>query len=94
MQHELLDDPEGHTAGGANQGTASYESSATVLGRIVSIRNRAGCQVADDIRIIDLTVPVVSSGDKWSCHGMQKARLRCAGTLIEVAGILVKERGQ
>ncbi len=94
MQDELLDDAEGHTAADANQGTASYEFSATVLARIVGIRNRAGRQVAKDIRIIDFTTPVVSSGDKWSCQRVQKARFRCAGALIEVAGVLVKEGGQ
>ena len=52
MQHELLDDAEGHTAADANQGTASYESSATVLARIVGIRNRAGCQVVRPLSVI------------------------------------------
>src|SRR6185312_1249579 len=93
-QDELLDDGANHTTAGTNQGTAKHQARATVFAWIIGIRNGARGQVATYAGIVDLLVPVVCFGDKCDGERVQQTRLRGAGTLVEVAGVLVQERGQ
>src|SRR5271157_4655982 len=93
VQHELLEHAKRHTAADSNQRTASHQSCTTVLAGIVGIRDSPGRQVAQDVRIVELTTPVVSSRDKGSCQRVQQARFRGARSLIEVARVLVQQRG-
>ena len=90
VQNKLLDDAENHTAADANRCAADNKSCAAVLAGIVGIRERPGGQVAQDVRVVDLSFAVVSSGEKRSCHGVQKAGFRRARTLVEVARILMQ----
>ena len=49
---------------GADQRTARNDGCATVLAGIVGIRNRPGCQITEDLRIVDLAAAILSPGDK------------------------------
>ena len=61
-------------------------------GGIVQGRDLAGRQIAQNIGIVGLPVTVVALANESCGDGMERSRPDAAGTLVEVARVLVKDR--
>src|ERR1019366_8517840 len=61
-------------------------------GWIIQRRKLVGRQPSQNVGIIELPFPVITPGDESGSYGVEHSRADAAGTLIEVAGILAKDR--
>src|SRR5580704_8443184 len=63
-------------------------------GWIVQRRNLVRRHASQNVGIIELPLPLVTPGDECASYGVERSLPVAAGALIEVAGILVKDRLQ
>ena len=61
-------------------------------GWIIQRRKLVGRNTSQNVGIIELPIPVIALGDECGSYGVEPSRADTAGTLIEIAGILVKDR--
>src|SRR6202167_253813 len=66
--------------------------SGSRTGWIIQGRDLPGRQTPQNIGIIWLPAPIVTLADECGSDGIQGSRTKAAGTLIKVAGILMKDR--
>ena len=61
-------------------------------GRIIQRRKLVRRHTSQNVGIIELPIPVIALGYECGSYCVECSRADTAGTLIEVAGILVKDR--
>ncbi len=93
-QEELLGEGADHASAGEDEGIAEDESGTTVCRGVVEIGECGRTQIAADAGVVELPLSVVTLGTEGAGEGVKDAGTGGSGALIEVAGILVKERGQ
>ena len=61
---------------------------------VVEVGECGGAQIAADAGVVELPLSVVALGAEGAGQGVADAGTGASGALIEVAGVLVQERGQ
>src|ERR1700761_4715155 len=92
-EDEFLDECVGYPAARVDKGAVEHQARTSIAVRKIRIGQRAGGEIASNTRDIELQVPVVSSADEGARDSMQRAGFPRTFTLVEVARILMKERG-
>src|SRR5690242_17712796 len=94
VQNKLLGQTEDDMKPYASTEISEYQTSAAIRLWIVSIGKRSGNQRAAQLRVVRLQFPIVRLTDKWSYDGVASPRPLCVSALIEIARVLMQERGQ
>src|SRR5215469_1066832 len=88
---ELLSQAGANPFCGTDHEIPKDKANAAIRPGKIEIRE-AGCrQVTAEAGVIWLCFSAVTPGDKWAEHRMPNSRAGCAGSLIEVAGVLMQQ---
>ena len=93
-QNKLLDEPIGHVGGDIDAKGPKDQSRATVLLRIIGFGDGSRSQVSTQAGIVRLLAPVIALADERVAQRVDRARPVCARALVEVAQVLMQDRGQ
>src|SRR5579871_6156199 len=93
--HKFLQDVGGRIGSDSDGSIVESESGAVAVGAgIIKIGNSAGGQAAKNSRIVWLPAAIVAFANQGHGDGVEKARAKAAGAFIEVARVLLEQRGQ
>src|SRR6202000_27664 len=93
-QDKLLDEPIDHVGCNIDAKGPKAQSRATVLLRIIVCGDGTRGQVSSQAGIVRLPAPVIALADERVAQCVDGARPVCARALVEVARVLMQNRGQ
>ena len=93
-QEELAEQVVGGVAGDVEEAVAEGETDAAIIGGMIGVGDGGGGEAAEDVGVAGLRPAVVAAGADGELEGIEEALADGAGAFVEVAGILVQERGQ
>ena len=91
---ELLEYSRTRASGQAKRGIGEDQARSPICGGIVRIGERAGTDIPEEIGIVRHEMSAVTARDKGVTQRMIQARLLRSSSLVEVAWILVEQRGK
>lgn len=93
-QHELTEQIRARHAADFDEGVGRDQAYSFVGLGVVDIRQAAGGEVPKNMGKIEFIVAVIATADEGRLDGVESARAGAAGAFIEVARVLVKQRGK
>src|SRR5260370_39682188 len=94
FREELPDNGSACLSGDTDGGVGEDQPHSPVRVGIIQIGERSCANVAQKVRVVRHRLPTIAARDNRKTCRMDQAGLKGAGALIEVAWILVEERGE